>query len=55
MWDAQEKAADPSKVPNHYIPIPEYYTREDAMVRTLSSPANKQQFSSRWFSLDKVV
>ncbi|XP_035465542.1 probable carboxypeptidase X1 isoform X2 [Scophthalmus maximus] len=33
MWDAQEKAgADPSKVPNHYIPIPEYYTKEDAMV-----------------------
>ncbi|KAM9842664.1 putative carboxypeptidase X1 [Aulostomus maculatus] len=32
MWDAQEKAADPMKVPNHYIPIPEYYTREDALV-----------------------
>ncbi|XP_004082859.1 probable carboxypeptidase X1 [Oryzias latipes] len=32
MWDAQEKAADASKVPNHYIPIPEYYTREDATV-----------------------
>ncbi|XP_028294445.1 probable carboxypeptidase X1 [Gouania willdenowi] len=32
MWDAQEYAADPSKVPNHYIPIPEYYTKEDAMV-----------------------
>lgn len=33
MWQAQEKAGDPSKVPNHYIPIPKYYTEEDAMVR----------------------
>ncbi|XP_031733273.1 probable carboxypeptidase X1 [Anarrhichthys ocellatus] len=32
MWDAQETAADTSKVPNHYIPMPEYYTKEDAMV-----------------------
>ncbi|XP_061843636.1 probable carboxypeptidase X1 isoform X1 [Nerophis lumbriciformis] len=32
MWDAQEAAEDPSKVPNHYIPIPEYYTKEDALV-----------------------
>nr|XP_046269780.1 probable carboxypeptidase X1 isoform X1 [Scatophagus argus] len=32
MWDAQETAADQSKVSNHYIPIPEYYTKEDAMV-----------------------
>ncbi|XP_042357175.1 probable carboxypeptidase X1 [Plectropomus leopardus] len=32
MWDAQETAADRSKVTNHYIPIPEYYTKEDAMV-----------------------
>ncbi|XP_076002839.1 putative carboxypeptidase X1 [Genypterus blacodes] len=32
MWQAQEVAADPSKVSNHYIPIPEYYTKEDAMV-----------------------
>ncbi|XP_070835154.1 probable carboxypeptidase X1 [Chaetodon trifascialis] len=32
MWDAQETAADKSKVSNHYIPIPEYYTKEDAMV-----------------------
>lgn len=36
MWSAQEraeeKAQDKSKVPNHYIPIPEYYTKEDAMV-----------------------
>ncbi|XP_061551360.1 probable carboxypeptidase X1 isoform X1 [Phycodurus eques] len=32
MWDAQEMAEDPSKVPNHYIPIPEYYTKEDALV-----------------------
>ncbi|KAK9534257.1 hypothetical protein VZT92_009313 [Zoarces viviparus] len=32
MWHAQETAADPSKVPNHYIPMPQYYTQEDAMV-----------------------
>lgn len=38
MWDAQETAADASKVPNHYIPIPEYYTKEDAMVSSPSGP-----------------
>ncbi|KAM9354397.1 putative carboxypeptidase X1 [Pholidichthys leucotaenia] len=32
MWDAQENAADTSKVSNHYIPMPEYYTKEDAIV-----------------------
>nr|XP_023671235.1 probable carboxypeptidase X1 [Paramormyrops kingsleyae] len=32
MWDAQEKEKDKSKVSNHYIPIPEYYTSEDAFV-----------------------
>ncbi|XP_010766664.1 probable carboxypeptidase X1 [Notothenia coriiceps] len=32
MWDAEEVATDKSKVSNHYIPIPEYYTQEDAMV-----------------------
>ncbi|XP_053191617.1 probable carboxypeptidase X1 [Scomber japonicus] len=32
MWDAQEVAVDKSKVSNHYIPMPEYYTREDAVV-----------------------
>ena len=37
MWDAQETAVDKSKVTNHYIPIPEYYTKEDAMVRMRSS------------------
>lgn len=36
MWDAQEAAADASKVSNHYIPIPEYYTKEDAIVRSKS-------------------
>uniref|UniRef100_A0A4W6DKS2 Carboxypeptidase X, M14 family member 1 n=1 Tax=Lates calcarifer TaxID=8187 RepID=A0A4W6DKS2_LATCA len=36
MWNAQEKAGDVSKVPNHYIPIPEYYTKEDATVRRTS-------------------
>ncbi|XP_037342490.2 probable carboxypeptidase X1 [Pungitius pungitius] len=32
MWDAELTATDKSKVPNHYIPMPEYYTNEDAMV-----------------------
>ncbi|MBN3299224.1 CPXM1 carboxypeptidase, partial [Amia calva] len=32
MWDAQEREQDKSKVVNHYIPIPEYYTSEDAFV-----------------------
>ncbi|XP_028993951.1 probable carboxypeptidase X1 isoform X2 [Betta splendens] len=32
MWDAQEQAAGKYKVSNHYIPMPEYYTKEDAMV-----------------------
>ncbi|XP_041827738.1 probable carboxypeptidase X1 [Melanotaenia boesemani] len=32
MWDAKEIAADPSTVSNHYIPIPEYYTQENATV-----------------------
>ncbi|KAM9777274.1 putative carboxypeptidase X1 [Neosynchiropus ocellatus] len=32
LWDAQEVATDKSKVSNHYIPMPEYYTQEDAMV-----------------------
>ncbi|XP_034015912.1 probable carboxypeptidase X1 [Thalassophryne amazonica] len=32
MWQAQEAAADKSKVSNHYIPMPEYYTQEDATV-----------------------
>ncbi|XP_061599863.1 probable carboxypeptidase X1 [Cololabis saira] len=32
MWDIKELAVDKSKVPNHYIPIPEYYTKEDAVV-----------------------
>lgn len=35
MWDDQEVATDKSKALNHYIPIPEYYTKEDAMVRTV--------------------
>ncbi|KAF3845165.1 hypothetical protein F7725_008328 [Dissostichus mawsoni] len=32
-----EMATDKSKVSNHYIPIPEYYTQEDAMRRVRSS------------------
>lgn len=36
MWDTQEKEKDKSKVSNHYIPIPEYYTSEDAFVRRSS-------------------
>ena len=32
MWDSQYMATDKSKVSNHYIPIPDYYTKEDAFV-----------------------
>ena len=32
LWNAQEEAPDKSRVPNHYVPIPEYYTKEEAMV-----------------------
>uniref|UniRef100_A0A8C7CTH3 Carboxypeptidase X, M14 family member 1 n=1 Tax=Oncorhynchus kisutch TaxID=8019 RepID=A0A8C7CTH3_ONCKI len=32
MWDAKENDTDMVKTANHYIPIPEYYTKEDAFV-----------------------
>ena len=33
LWDAQETAQwGGTTVPNHYIPIPEYYTKEEAVV-----------------------
>uniref|UniRef100_A0A8K9VEN5 F5/8 type C domain-containing protein n=1 Tax=Oncorhynchus mykiss TaxID=8022 RepID=A0A8K9VEN5_ONCMY len=32
MWDAKENDTDVVKTANHYIPIPEYYTKEDAFV-----------------------
>ncbi|KAL2099253.1 hypothetical protein ACEWY4_005733 [Coilia grayii] len=32
MWDEKELAVDKSKVSNHYIPLPEYYTWENATV-----------------------
>ncbi|XP_067313234.1 probable carboxypeptidase X1 [Pseudorasbora parva] len=32
MWDAIELETDQSKLINHYFPIPEHYTSEDAMV-----------------------
>lgn len=41
MWDRQETAeamGEREKAPNHYIPIPEYYTQEDAMVRRVDLP-----------------
>uniref|UniRef100_A0A671KHE1 Carboxypeptidase X (M14 family), member 1b n=1 Tax=Sinocyclocheilus anshuiensis TaxID=1608454 RepID=A0A671KHE1_9TELE len=33
MWDAIELETDKSKLINHYFPIPEHYTSEDAMVK----------------------
>lgn len=33
MWDAQELATDKRRVSNHYIPMPEYYTSTEALVR----------------------
>ena len=35
MWDAKENDTDVVKTANHYIPIPEYYTKEDAFVSTV--------------------
>ncbi|XP_045579737.1 probable carboxypeptidase X1 isoform X2 [Salmo salar] len=32
MWDAKENDTETVKTANHYIPIPEYYTKEDAFV-----------------------
>uniref|UniRef100_H3AV67 Carboxypeptidase X, M14 family member 1 n=2 Tax=Latimeria chalumnae TaxID=7897 RepID=H3AV67_LATCH len=32
LYDAEEREEVPHKVPNHYIPIPEYYVSEDALV-----------------------
>ncbi|KAK7141053.1 hypothetical protein R3I93_015264 [Phoxinus phoxinus] len=32
MWDAIELETDKSKLINHYFPIPEYYTSEEALV-----------------------
>uniref|UniRef100_A0A672KKJ2 Peptidase M14 domain-containing protein n=1 Tax=Sinocyclocheilus grahami TaxID=75366 RepID=A0A672KKJ2_SINGR len=33
MWDAIKLEIDKSKLINHYFPIPEHYTSEDAMVK----------------------
>ncbi len=33
MWDAQELAMGKRTVSNHYIPMPEYYTSTEALVR----------------------
>uniref|UniRef100_A0A8C2ZXZ7 Carboxypeptidase X, M14 family member 1 n=1 Tax=Cyclopterus lumpus TaxID=8103 RepID=A0A8C2ZXZ7_CYCLU len=41
MWDTQEMAADKSKVPNHYIPIPEYYTQEDCLKNAIVAPVTR--------------
>lgn len=38
MWDEKEMAVDKSKVSNHYIPLPEYYTFENATVRHCTTP-----------------
>lgn len=35
MWTAIELETDRSKLINHYFPIPEQYTSEDAFVRAL--------------------
>ncbi|XP_043919219.1 probable carboxypeptidase X1 isoform X2 [Protopterus annectens] len=32
LWDAEENELVPHKYPNHYLPIPEYYTSENASV-----------------------
>lgn len=32
LWDAEDNELVPHKFPNHYIPIPEYYTFPNATV-----------------------
>ncbi|KAM9331518.1 putative carboxypeptidase X1 [Gastrophryne carolinensis] len=32
LWDAEDNEQVPEQFPNHYIPIPEYYTMENATV-----------------------
>ncbi|XP_030921125.1 probable carboxypeptidase X1, partial [Geospiza fortis] len=44
LWDAEDNDLVPHEFPNHYIPIPEYYTFANATVRpqnipVLSAPA----------------
>lgn len=34
LWDAEDNDLVPHQFPNHYIPIPEYYTFANATVRT---------------------
>uniref|UniRef100_A0A8C1R460 Carboxypeptidase X (M14 family), member 1a n=1 Tax=Cyprinus carpio TaxID=7962 RepID=A0A8C1R460_CYPCA len=38
MWDAQELAINKRRVSNHYIPMPEYYTSTEALVRKNCHP-----------------
>lgn len=33
LWDAEDNDLVPHQFPNHYIPIPEYYTFANATVR----------------------
>lgn len=43
MWTAIELETDRSKLINHYFPIPEQYTSEEAFVRILSLTQNQRQ------------
>ncbi|RMC14614.1 hypothetical protein DUI87_09713 [Hirundo rustica rustica] len=38
LWDAEDNARVPHEFPNHYIPIPEYYTFANATVSRQSRP-----------------
>lgn len=41
LWDAEDNDLVPHEFPNHYIPIPEYYTFANATVRLcLWAPRN---------------
>lgn len=39
LWDAEDNDLVPHEFPNHYIPIPEYYTFANATVRAPRSRA----------------
>ncbi|XP_017597870.1 PREDICTED: inactive carboxypeptidase-like protein X2 [Corvus brachyrhynchos] len=38
LWDAEDNDLVPHQFPNHYIPIPEYYTFANATVRARNAP-----------------
>lgn len=51
MWDAIELETDKSKLINHYFPIPEYYTSEEAWVNKKKKYGNYAVTKTLFFIL----